>query len=79
MAGGIEIEAVALPAVRAVSTAPTTRGCAWRSWSGRGITRLERAGSQPALRAAGDQCYLAATVSVCVQVAGAGETASTRG
>lgn len=78
MVGGIEIETVPLPAVRAVPTAPTTRGCAWRSWSGRGIKRLERAGSQPALRAAGDQCYLAAIVSVAVQAAGAA-TASTRG
>ena len=57
MAGGIEMEthAGALSAVRAVSTAPKTRGRAWRSWSGRGINRLERAGSQHAPRAAGDQ------------------------
>ena len=48
MAGGVEIETHAgpLPAVRAVSTAPKTRGWAWRSWSGRGINRLERAGSR---------------------------------
>jgi hypothetical protein len=42
MAGGIEIETVPLHAVRAVPTAPTTRGCAWRSWSGRGINWLEQ-------------------------------------
>jgi len=46
--------------------------------SARGINRLERAGSQPALRAAGDQSCLAATVSVGVQAAGAATTASTR-
>jgi len=44
----LETAAVALHAVRAVSTAPTTRGWAWRSWSRRGINRLERAGSQAA-------------------------------
>src|SRR5512133_122268 len=56
MAGGIEIETHAgpLPAVRAVSTAPTTRGCAGGRSAGAASTASSAAGEH-ALRAVGDR------------------------
>jgi hypothetical protein len=57
MAGGIEIEAhaVPLPAVRAVVGGADDARLGVAVVERRGVNRLERAGSQRALAAAGDQ------------------------